>query len=286
MFSGAVMKRLATVIAVAGLIGTPAFAADMAVKAPPPAPAAPILSWTGFFLGAGGGARWSDPDWNTTCLSPGETGGTGCPTNGVSGGTTRLATNNPASFDTTSFRGGVYGGYNYQLAPIWVVGIEGDFGGANNAKTIAGIPGAEDPTRPGSPAGDTAYFKQTWDAGIRARVGYLLTPTALLFISGGGAWTRVTASAQCGGFANSHFPINWCSGADRNVISTTSATMGGWSIGGGLEYIFGPHWLLRGEYRYTDYGHFNFTLFPVYRRSRRTRMPLLPARGYEPVPCC
>jgi len=33
------MKKLLTTIAALALIGTPAFAADMAVKAPPPAPA-------------------------------------------------------------------------------------------------------------------------------------------------------------------------------------------------------------------------------------------------------
>jgi hypothetical protein len=45
---GAVMKKLATAIAAVALIGTPAFAADMAVKAPPPAPAhsgAQLSSW-------------------------------------------------------------------------------------------------------------------------------------------------------------------------------------------------------------------------------------------------
>jgi outer membrane immunogenic protein len=41
MFAGAIMKKIAITIAgFAALIGTPAFAADMAVKAPPPAPAA------------------------------------------------------------------------------------------------------------------------------------------------------------------------------------------------------------------------------------------------------
>jgi outer membrane immunogenic protein len=44
------MKKLATVIAAIALIGTPAFAADMAVKAPPPAPA-PVPTWTGFYGG-------------------------------------------------------------------------------------------------------------------------------------------------------------------------------------------------------------------------------------------
>jgi len=45
------MKRLATAIAAIALIGTPAFAADMAVKAPPPAPA-PVYDWTGFISAA------------------------------------------------------------------------------------------------------------------------------------------------------------------------------------------------------------------------------------------
>ena len=33
----------------------PASAADMAVKAPPPAPVIPIYNWTGFYIGANGG---------------------------------------------------------------------------------------------------------------------------------------------------------------------------------------------------------------------------------------
>jgi outer membrane immunogenic protein len=44
------MKKLLTPIAALGLIGTPVFAADMAVKAPPP-PTAPVFSWTGFYGG-------------------------------------------------------------------------------------------------------------------------------------------------------------------------------------------------------------------------------------------
>ena len=41
------MKRLATAIAAIALIGTPAFAADMAVKAPPPAPPLAPVSTAG-----------------------------------------------------------------------------------------------------------------------------------------------------------------------------------------------------------------------------------------------
>ena len=51
------MKKLATAIAAIALIGTPAFAADMAVKAPPPAPA-PVHSWTGWYVGGNVGYSW------------------------------------------------------------------------------------------------------------------------------------------------------------------------------------------------------------------------------------
>jgi len=67
------MKRLATAIAAIALIGTPAFAADMArkmpVKAPPPAPA-PVYSWTGWYIGGNVGGGWGDRDVTFTPNDP------------------------------------------------------------------------------------------------------------------------------------------------------------------------------------------------------------------------
>src|SRR5260370_5510006 len=63
MLRGTAMNKLATAIAAIALIGTPAFAADMAVKAPPPAPA-PVPSWTGFYGGIQFGGGWSDEAGN------------------------------------------------------------------------------------------------------------------------------------------------------------------------------------------------------------------------------
>jgi outer membrane immunogenic protein len=136
-----------------------------------------------------------------------------------------------------------------------VVGVEGDFAWANNSATNVGIPGAEFQA-PGTPGGDTSTVKETWDAGIRARLGYLITPSVMVFGTGGVAWTHAEASAHCGS------PSFWCLPEDFNLTSTATKTMTGWSVGGGLEYMIAPNWMLRGEYRYTDYGTFNYVLFP------------------------
>jgi outer membrane immunogenic protein len=55
------MKKLAIAIAAIALIGTPAFAADMPLKAPPPAPA-PVYNWTGFYVGGNVGYSWGKAD--------------------------------------------------------------------------------------------------------------------------------------------------------------------------------------------------------------------------------
>jgi outer membrane immunogenic protein len=95
------MKKLLTAIAALGLIGTPAFAADMAVKAPPPAPApVPIFSWTGAYVGLFAGYGWAKAD----ATEPFDAG-TGFFYN--FGG-------NPYSFDADGFFGGGTLGYNWQ----------------------------------------------------------------------------------------------------------------------------------------------------------------------------
>ena len=57
------------VAACAALIGCPAFAADMAVKAPPPP-----YNWTGFYIGGTAGGAWGsfDPTSSTVAVPVGE----------------------------------------------------------------------------------------------------------------------------------------------------------------------------------------------------------------------
>jgi outer membrane immunogenic protein len=58
------MKKLLISAAVAIAMVTPALAADMAVKAPPPAPLPVIYNWSGFYIGANGGWGESHSCWD------------------------------------------------------------------------------------------------------------------------------------------------------------------------------------------------------------------------------
>jgi opacity protein-like surface antigen len=58
---GVAMNKLllGTIVTIA-LAATAATAADMPVKAPRVAPAAPAYDWSGFYVGVGAGGTWSD----------------------------------------------------------------------------------------------------------------------------------------------------------------------------------------------------------------------------------
>jgi outer membrane immunogenic protein len=236
------MKRCAIALLAATVLSVGlsqiASAADLPVKAPVyKAPAAvPVSDWTGFYVGASVGGRWDSSVWTTTSLE-----GPGFPPDPF---------DNPHRFTDGSLRAGGYLGYNWQVSPSWVVGIEGDFAWADNNSSAASIPGASG----ASGTGDTASVKDTWDGGIRGRVGYLINPTLMLFGTGGVSWLHSEASAHCG------TNLGWCADSNLGRTDTASSTVAGWTIGGGLEAMLTPNWLVRGEYRYSRYNSYDVVL--------------------------
>lgn len=72
------MKKLSLATIGLALLGTaPAWAADMAVKAPPPAPLPVVYNWTGFYIGANGGWGNSHNCWDFVLVA-GPVFGDGC----------------------------------------------------------------------------------------------------------------------------------------------------------------------------------------------------------------
>jgi outer membrane immunogenic protein len=249
------MKDLCVVavvsIASALSINAQALAADLPERATYRAPPAPIANWTGFYVGLGLGARWDNVDGSVSAAT----------NNGINilcaPGTIGPCTG--TQLDDASFRISGYLGYNWQVSPSWVVGIEGDFGWADNKKTLQGAiyPGGNFPFYLTQRTDDFFTFKSNWDGGIRGRIGYLINPSALLFAAGGVQWMQIETESRCGVLSDCLPGVFAFLFAPANISHTETRV--GWTIGGGIEWMVTPNWLVRGEYRYADFGRATFT---------------------------
>jgi outer membrane immunogenic protein len=215
------------------LFAGPAVAADLAVKAPvyKAPPPEPVYSWTGCYVGAtaGGASGKSDVSW-----APNPDGFL------ASGGA--IAAQTPASLSSTGFTGGGEVGCNYQFNPWLVVGVEGDGQSTGLGSTSTGAVSVARTTNP-----FTESFSSHWLATVRGRVG-VASGQWLFFGSGGVAFANPTFSDSI------FFP-----GSGTTNAATSSGTITGWTAGGGIEWHFMPHWSLKAEYLYVDFGTRNFT---------------------------
>ena len=226
-------------------VALPADLPDSKYMPPPP----PMFIWSGFYLGLSAGATWSDIDGDALgTLVPPEP-----PIDNFS-----------ASFDSTSFRGGLYGGYNWQF-DRWVSGIEADVAWANGSERqdiLLGLPALP---------GDGTKAEFDWDVGLRLRIGYLLAPTFLLYGTGGVTWQSFEFSAIGPGFST--------------VWNSEDEVATGWTVGGGVEFLMPESFfwradsvLARVEYRYTDFGSDDVSFFESglgMDFDRRTQVVLL-----------
>ncbi|OYU88814.1 MAG: hypothetical protein CFE29_14675 [Bradyrhizobiaceae bacterium PARB1] len=186
-------------------MGASASAADLAARPYTKAPAyvaAPIYNWTGFYIG-------------------GHVGG---------------AFNGNSGFGGTSdnsdgrFLGGLQVGADYQFAPNWVVGIEGQYSwvGSNNTNIVFGT------------TGYGYNLNQKGLASVTGRLGYTWGP-ALLYVKGGWAYQDATETL--------FIPVGASTAFD------TSTKSSGYTVGAGLEYLFTQNWSGKVEYQYYDFGN-------------------------------
>jgi outer membrane immunogenic protein len=134
----------------------------------------------------------------------------------------------------TGFAGGGQIGCDYQMG-AWVFGIRNMFDGTS----ISGSRTFTDPRIPGFGTG-TVDTKVNWFDTLTARGGYLVQPNLLFYVQGGAAWARAQATA----FTSATGAVGSASGNSNT----------GWTVGGGAEWMFVPHWSVFLEYNYMGFG--------------------------------
>ena len=138
------------------------------------------------------------------------------------------------------FVGGVHVGYNWQFAPTWVAGIEGDWSWTDaKASFTQGWVSTNPAVVRGPNALASLSLKENWLSTVRARVGYLVTPVALVYFTGGAAWGEFDYAASSDNEALTYV-----------ATSQFSKTAAGYVLGGGFEYAFWGNWSARAEYLY------------------------------------
>jgi len=226
---GQAVKTLisASVFATAIIIGSTAYAADMAVKAPPPAPAPyAAYNWTGIYGGVEVGGGWAT---STTTI-----------VNTFTSFTPAFPAGSSFTTDYSGFLGGLYGGYNYQINQF-VVGVDGDYtwGTLNGSLTKVATDG--------DVANHTDHID--WIATATGRFGYAWD-NWLLFAKGGWAWA---------GFDGNNQVISGTTGASL-AYDYASETRDGWTVGGGVEWGFSQHASFKLEYDYVGFETANFNV--------------------------
>jgi outer membrane immunogenic protein len=273
------------------VFGQIASAADLPTKGPvykaPPPP--PVFSWTGFYVGGNVGYSWGNASTDLngsgvyTATNPAVVGAA-FPSN--------FAFADSGTARPDGVIGGVQIGYNYQISPNWVLGLEADFQGSGErgSKAFAdpfstgvcvfinpnGTCDLENPGTLNGVAGTSYDAKIGWFGTVRGRVGYLITPQVLLYGTGGLAYGRVSVSGNAG-FAGS------IQGDSFPTISLPSASVGfsthktnvGFSVGAGIEGSVGlaTNWTWKLEYLYLDLGSVD-TAAPLSISSNATSTPI------------
>src|SRR6516165_7014632 len=239
-------KLLLTSIAFTALIAGPATAADLArpVYRRPVVVAAPVYSWTGFYVGGNVGYAWSHASLDHPSIFAPNCVGPACP-----GLLAAMAA--PQNMTSNGFTGGFQAGANYQTGP-WVVGIEADIESFRLRNSFAFGPiRLIPPPAPGSPITLTSSgsVDTNWLATVRPRVGVAFA-NFLVYATGGVAFTKQNNTLNDVGITTGGGPFTGTVGA----FAVTSSRDVGWTAGGGIEYAFAPQWSLKAEYLHLDFG--------------------------------
>jgi outer membrane immunogenic protein len=230
---GIEMKKLLLVgVAGVALVAiAPAHAADLPrpvdQASPPVAPPVPVFTWTGCYIGANIGGKWTQTSGSVDIAAANGPGGA-----------------NPASSlfleadHGSSFIGGGQVGCDYQAGAV-VFGIAGDGDGQHWSTTRTVLASPPDLFA----VGDTFKLSSQWEASLRGRIGYA-ADRLLFYATGGVAWTNV------------RLDTDFVPGVilPATVISDNK-TLTGATVGGGVEFAIWNNLSFGLEGRFTWYGH-------------------------------
>jgi outer membrane immunogenic protein len=247
----------------------PALAANLPVSAaprytppPPPPLQPPAFGWTGFYVGLNAGGTWSGHNSADVASTPIQnfnlgTGDWGA--NSAAGATGSVPVGGGAGFI-----GGAQIGYNWQTDRAWLLGFETDIQGGADQHHNGALATRTGPF-PFFGAGeiittDIGSSKRLDYLGtVRGRLGFLFTPTLLLYGTGGLAYGEVKAGTSITQSNNNCivFPAT-CVQPFASTAGVLSGTRTGWTAGGGVEWKFAQQWSAKAEYLFYDLGSATF----------------------------
>jgi outer membrane immunogenic protein len=216
----------------------------------------PVNTWTGFYIGAGGGYGSASHSVTASGATSGGNVGYDPITKdrkvlGYLGTEVDYSLAGKAAIDGIGGSGGfgtVEIGYDYQIAPKFVIGIFANYDfddiSATASGAVSGQATAESrlftknlkplviappvSTSISASGSGTLRLTDQWAAG--GRIGYLLNPTTLAYFLGG--YTEAYFDFPAG-FHNTDFS--------------------GYVVGGGLQTLLGGGWSVKLEYRYSEF---------------------------------
>jgi outer membrane immunogenic protein len=215
-------------------------AGGFAVKAP----AAPTFAWTGFYAGVNGGygGGIANPARSEQEIDQ------------IFGfGTNQTETDTKNINEQLRFGGALAGaqfGYNRQLANRFVVGAETDLQWSDiRASRQSNSGGAYTDPGMGAFTGSSGLaIGQHWFGTTRLRLGYQVFDRFLAYVTGGVAYTGISASISGATADNSFGPYT------STTSGSGSSTKVGWALGGGFEVPIIDNLSLKTEYLYTEYS--------------------------------
>lgn len=193
--------------------------------------------WSGVYIGASIGYANSDADWTATRALTSANTETTIP----------FGSNPKESFDLNSASFGGHIGYQWQVKPKFVAGIEGNINFLNSDDKINRIPGL-------APNQTTSYteIESDYYGDLSIKAGHLITQNTLIYGKVGIAFNEISANALCVADTVNCNPLEGTQRSSKNDLMT------GWNIGLGAEKRLKNNWSISGELSYSDYGDLSF----------------------------